>query len=83
MLVGYECIHWLRNNRTQTCYAAMKLDMSKAYDRVEWPFLSAVLQKIGFHTTVVDLIMRCVMSVSYSFGVNCILVGRVKPGHGV
>ena len=40
--------------------AAIKLDMSKAYDRVEWCFLEAKLCKLGFMREWIDLIMKCV-----------------------
>lgn len=36
LLVGYECIEFIMNKRQgKKGYVAMKLDMSKAYDRVE------------------------------------------------
>ena len=39
-------------------FMAMKLDMSKAYDRVEWCFLEQILLKLGFQESWVDLIME-------------------------
>ncbi|KAA3462743.1 reverse transcriptase [Gossypium australe] len=48
----------------------MKLDMSKAYDRVEWDFLARMIKHLGFHDDWIVLIMRCVCSVSYSVCLN-------------
>ena len=41
-------------------YMALKLDMRKAYDRVEWDFLEAIMTRIGFAGRWVDLLMTCV-----------------------
>lgn len=45
---------------------AIKLNMSKAYGRVEWNFIMAMLDKLGFISKVVDFIMECVKSVKYN-----------------
>ncbi|KAI5327282.1 hypothetical protein L3X38_026678 [Prunus dulcis] len=44
----------------------LKLDMSKAYDFVEWRFLEGMLCKLGFHDRLMDLIMDCITTVTYS-----------------
>ena len=49
---------------------AMKLDMTKDYNRVEWIFLEQLMQRMGFHGRWVDLVMATIKSVSYSFLIN-------------
>ena len=49
ILVAYECFHKIKNKRTgKEGLCAIKLDMHKAYDRVEWPFLKEIMLRLGF-----------------------------------
>jgi hypothetical protein len=50
ILVAYESIHTIKNNRNGAVdNCAVKLDMHKAYDWVEWIFLENMMRKLGFH----------------------------------
>ncbi|XP_024163940.1 uncharacterized protein LOC112170898 [Rosa chinensis] len=54
-LLAFEISHFLkRRRRGHVGYGALKLDMSKAYDRVEWPFLERVMEHLGFCSTWTD-----------------------------
>jgi hypothetical protein len=57
--------------------------MSKAYERVEWPFQKAMMLKLGFCVQFTELIMKCVFSVSYRFKVNGQMTDTVIPGRGL
>ncbi|XP_066382241.1 uncharacterized protein [Miscanthus floridulus] len=71
ILIAYELTHYPQNKRCgKEGFAALKLDMSKAYDRVEWDFLARMMTKLGFHERWVSLIMKCVSTVSYRVRVN-------------
>ena len=67
IMVSYEVMHYLKRKRFgKEGFMALKLDMSKAYDRIKWDFLRAILNKMGFSERWVHLVLQCVTTVSYS-----------------
>ncbi|XP_013738880.1 uncharacterized protein LOC106441631 [Brassica napus] len=66
ILVAREIFDALRTNPScKVKFGAIKTDISKAFDRVEWSFLEALLLKLGFSAKWVSWIKICISSVSY------------------
>ena len=63
--------------------AAIKLDMSKAYDRVEWIFLEKMMSKLGFSEQWVKKVIKCVTTVRYRIKVNGEYSSDIFPQRGL
>ena len=62
---------------------ALKIDIAKAYDTVNWEFLKQILIKFGFHGKMVEWIYTCVSSSSFSICLNGEIKGYFKGGRGL
>jgi ribonuclease HI len=84
VLLAYEITHMMhRRKGGRDGLVAVKLDMSKAYDRVEWSFLEGMMAKMGFEQAWIDLVMKCVRSVKYRVKVNRNLMEPFTPERGL
>lgn len=57
-LVDHEVLHSIQSNNTSSF--VVKLDMMKAYDKLNWPFLFKVLRKFGFDKKWCKWIRACI-----------------------
>lgn len=66
LVVAQKAFQYLKNkNKFKNWGFAIKFDMNKAYDRVDWSFLQEALLDYGFSVNWVSLVMSLVSSIKY------------------
>ena len=84
ILVAFELLHCLQNHKsTKGDFMALKLDMSKANDHVEWAFLEKIMRKLGFNEKWIILMMLYVSTISYSILINGTPNGYIRLTRGI
>ena len=68
-----------RHKTGETGFMVVKLDMSKAYDHVEWGYLENLMRKMGFNERWIGLVMVCVRTMTYSILINGEPQGMIHP----
>ena len=82
--MAFATLHYLKRKTTgKLGYMALKLDISKAYDRVEWEFLEKIMHHLGLDEKRIYIIISCLKSVSYLVLLNGQPVGSIKPSRGL
>lgn len=72
-----------RKKKGQDGEVALKLDISKAYERVSWAYLKCRMELMGFDQHWIRWMPLCVTTVEYKVNLNGTLVGPVTPGRGL
>ncbi|XP_056688714.1 uncharacterized protein [Spinacia oleracea] len=84
ILLSHELIEKINTRRRGKGYlGALKIDMSKAYDRVHWDFLLQVLRAYGFPQHWIQLVHQCISTVSYKVLVNGSISDQFRPTCGI
>ncbi|GAU36460.1 hypothetical protein TSUD_166260 [Trifolium subterraneum] len=84
VMIASEIVHHMKcKTRGKKGEVALKLDISKAYDRVDWEYVKRIMRRMGFHEKWVNWISMCMESVHYQVLVNGESVGPVKPMRGL
>ena len=84
VLVAYETLHTMHcKKKGKKGSLALKLDISKAYDHVEWPFLKEIMHKLGFPERWIDRVMSCFTTSSIYVLINGKPHGNIHPSRGI
>ncbi|XP_019152396.1 PREDICTED: uncharacterized protein LOC109149189 [Ipomoea nil] len=78
-----EILHTIRTEKNQPGYMVLKIDLEKAYDRLDWSFIRNTLQEVGLNDVWVRNIMHCVESAEMSILWEGNKLERFKPERGV
>ncbi|KAB2621987.1 hypothetical protein D8674_024169 [Pyrus ussuriensis x Pyrus communis] len=82
--IAHEMFHYLKGRKARNRFEmGIKLDMQKAYDRVEWDFLDAVMERMGFSSSWRSLINGCISSVKFAVLLNGQAGESFAPSRGL
>lgn len=83
VLIAHELMHSLHTKKLKTKFMAFKLDISKAFDKVEWNFIVQIMRRMGFCNTWCQWIHKCLSTVSYSILINGEPTDIIRPQRGI
>lgn len=81
ILISHELAHLIGKQRTASrqVLAALKHDMNKAFDRVNWFFILKVLVGYGFPKHWIHMIHQCIYTITYSILIMARLLNTINP----
>ena len=82
-IIVQEIIHSISRSKGGKGHMAIKIDLEKAYDKIEWGFIREMLIHFNFLDNIIDLIISCVTSVSTSILFNGGCLESFLPSRGI
>ena len=82
-IIVQELIHTIGKAKGRNGYMMIKLDLEKAYDKLEWSFIREMLIRFNFLENLIELIMSCISTVSTSLLFNGRCMDPFWPSKGI
>lgn len=82
-IINHEVMCYLNAQKGRNGFIAIKVDMAKAYDRVEWNVLQTIMEAHDFNDNCCKLIFECILSVHYSVILNGSPCGFFPESRGI
>ena len=83
VIIAQELIHSLKRRKEREGFMVIKIDLEKAYDRLEWSFVRIVLDHFGFPKNFSELILSCISTTSTSLLFNGSKLEAFTPSRGI
>ncbi|XP_074266271.1 uncharacterized protein LOC141588743 [Silene latifolia] len=82
-IIASEILHSMHTSKCKLGWFALKLDLEKAFDRLEWDFVRLCLSNARIDNDTISLIMRCISSSSTQVALNGTLLSSFSPSRGI
>ena len=73
----------MRNSKGKKGFMAIKIDLEKAYDRLDWEFIMDSLRDMGLNEHFLNIIWNCISSSTMDILWNGECTGRFEPAKGI
>jgi hypothetical protein len=83
IIITQEIIHSFNLTSWKDHAFILKIDLAKAFDRLEWDFISVALHRLGLKDNFIDLINVCISSPTFAVLVNDDPSGHFNPQRGL
>lgn len=83
MIVASEIVHAMKGRKGKKGWFAFKIDLEKAYDKLEWDFIRNCMINMGFDEDSVKLVMNCLSTSSSSIIINGKPSPNFLPSRGI
>jgi hypothetical protein len=83
IIVAQEMIHSMYHMKGKKAYFAIKVDLAKAYDKLNWEFIWRILKEIGIPQKMMNVIMHSVTSVETNVKWNGARADFFRPQRGI
>lgn len=82
-IIVQEITNYFRKVEGRNNYFMMKIDLKKAFDKLEWPFICNILVYFNFPMNIINLIMSCICTSSSSILINGSRSNFFSPSRGI
>jgi hypothetical protein len=82
-VLAHEIFHSMKHKQGNGGLMALKLDMEKAFDSMEWEFILKILRLLGFNSIWTQWIKQCITTTSFSIMLDGSPFGNFYPTRGL